>query len=169
VQKAPDKVLITVSMGGNVMQKQVFDGERGMATAMGQSTELTGKQLEEMRLQAKMFPELDYANGEYQLELLEVEDLGGQPAYKLLVTNPAGTSVTEFYDVASSLKVRTITTQETQMGPMTVSASYDDYRDVDGVKIPFALKQQTGPQTMDMKVVTVELNSGVSDDVFKVE
>jgi zinc protease len=169
VQKAPDKVLITVSMGGNVMQKQVFDGERGMATAMGQSTELTGKQLDEMRLQAKMFPELNYANGEYQLELLEVEDLGGQPAYKLLVTNPAGTSVTEFYDVASGLKVRTITTQETQMGPMTVSASYDDYRDVDGVKIPFALKQQTGPQTMDMKVVTVELNSGVSDDVFKVE
>jgi len=169
VQKAPDKVLITVSMGGNVMQKQVFDGERGMATAMGQSTELTGKQLDEMRLQAKMFPELDYANGEYQLELLEVEDLGGQPAYKLLVTNPAGTSVTEFYDVASGLKMRTITTQETQMGPMTVSASYDDYRDVDGVKIPFALKQQTGPQTMDMKVVTVELNSGVSDDVFKVE
>jgi len=169
VQKAPDKVLITVSMGGNVMQKQVFDGERGMATAMGQSTELTGKQLDEMRLQAKLFPELNYANGEYQLELLEVEDLGGQPAYKLLVTNPAGTSVTEFYDVASGLKVRTITTQETQMGPMTVSASYDDYRDVDGVKIPFALKQQTGPQTMDMKVVTVELNSGVSDDVFKVE
>jgi predicted Zn-dependent peptidase len=169
VQKAPDKVLITVSMGGNVMQKQVFDGERGMATAMGQKTELEGKQLDEMRLQAKMFPELDYANGEYQLELLEVEDLGGQPAYKLQVTNPSGTSVTEFYDVASSLKVRTITTQETQMGPMTVSASYDDYRDVEGVKIPFALKQQTGPQTMDMKVVSVELNSGVSDDVFKVE
>ncbi len=169
VQKAPDKVLITVSMGGNVMQKQVFDGERGMATAMGQKTELEGKQLDEMRLQAKMFPELDYANGEYQLELLEVEDLGGQPAYKLQVTNPSGTSVTEFYDVASSLKVRTITTQETQMGPMTISANYDDYRDVEGVKIPFALKQQTGPQTMDMKVVSVELNSGVSDDVFKVE
>jgi len=169
VQKAPDKVLITVSMGGNVMQKQVFDGERGMATAMGQSTELTGSQLDEMRLQAKMFPELDYANGEYQLELLEVEDLGGQPAYKLQVTNPSGTSVTEFYDVASGLKVRTLTTQETQMGPMTISANYDDYRDVDGIKIPFALKQQTGPQAMDMKVVSVELNSGVSDDVFKVE
>jgi predicted Zn-dependent peptidase len=169
VQKAPDKVLITVSMGGNVMQKQVFDGERGMATAMGQSTELTGSKLDEMRLQAKMFPELDYSDGEYQTELLEVEDLAGKPAYKLQVTSPSGTSVTEFYDVASGLKVRTLTTQETQMGPMTISANYDDYRDVDGIKIPFTLKQQTGPQAMDMKVVSVEFNSGVSDDVFNVE
>jgi predicted Zn-dependent peptidase len=169
IQKAPDKVLITVSMGGNILQKQVFDGERGMATAMGQSTELTGKQLDEMRLQAKIFPELDYANGEYQLELMEVEDVDGKPAYKVQVTNPAGTATIEFYDVATGLKVRTVSTQETQMGPMTVSASYGDYQDVEGVKIPFSLKQQTGPQTMDMKVVSAELNSGISDEVFNVE
>ncbi len=169
IQKAPDKVLITVSMGGNILQKQVFDGERGMATAMGQSTELTGKQLDEMRLQAKIFPELDYANGEYQLELMEVEDVDGKPAYKVQVTNPAGTATIEFYDVATGLKVRTVSTQETQMGPMTVSASYGNYQDVEGVKIPFSLKQQTGPQTMDMKVVSAELNSGISDEVFNVE
>jgi predicted Zn-dependent peptidase len=169
IQKAPDKVLITVSMGGNILQKQVFDGERGMATAMGQSTELTGKQLDEMRLQAKIFPELDYANGEYQLELMEVEDVDGKPAYKVQVTNPAGTATIEFYDVATGLKVLTVSTQETQMGPMTVSASYGDYQDVEGVKIPFSLKQQTGPQTMDMKVVSAELNSGISDEVFNVE
>jgi hypothetical protein len=156
-------------MGGNILQKQVFDGERGMATAMGQSTELTGKQLDEMRLQAKIFPELDYTNGEYQLELMEVEDVDGKPAYKVQVTNPAGTATIEFYDVATGLKVRTVSTQETQMGPMTVSASYGDYQDVEGVKIPFSLKQQTGPQTMDMKVVSAELNSGISDEVFNVE
>jgi zinc protease len=169
IQKAPDKMLMTVSMGGNVMQKQVFDGERGMTSAMGQTTEVTGKQLDDLKLQAKIFPELDYASGEYRLELEEVENIDGKPAYKVKVTNPAGTTATEFYDVASGLKVRTISTQETQMGPMTVSASYGDYREVDGVKIPFSLKQQTGPQTMDLKVLSVELNSGVSDDVFSLE
>ncbi|MCA1759309.1 MAG: hypothetical protein LC658_06035, partial [Bacteroidales bacterium] len=159
----------TVSMGGNVMQKQVFDGERGMASAMGQKSELEGKQLDEMRLQAKIFPELDYTEEGYKLTLDEVEDIDGNPAYKVLVTNPLGTTVTEFYDVATAYKVRTVTNQETQMGPMTITASMGDYRDVEGVKIPFSVKQQTGPQAMDMKVVSVDLNSGVSDDVFSVE
>lgn len=169
VQKAPDKVLITVSMGGNVMQKQVFDGERGMASAMGQKTELQGSQLDEMRLQAKLFPEMDYTGEGYQLTLNDVEDIDGNPAYKVVITKPTGVTTTEFYDVATGYKVRTVSTQETQMGAITVTASMNDYRDVEGVKIPFAVKQQTGPQTMDMKVVSVELNSGVSDDVFSME
>ena len=52
---------------------------------------------------------------------------------------------------------------------MTVTSNFGDYREVDGVKFPFALKQQVGPQNVDLKVVSVELNSGVSDELFKID
>jgi zinc protease len=167
--KAPNKVLVTTSMGGNVMQKQVFDGERGMVSAMGQTMELSGKQLADMKIQAKMFPELEYKKLGYDLKLIEVEEIDGKPAYKVQISNPEGTSKNEYFDVSTGLKVRTVASQETQMGPMTVTSNFGDYREVDGVKFPFALKQQVGPQNVDLKVVSVELNSGVSDELFKID
>lgn len=165
-RKAPNKVLVTTSMGGNVLQKQVYDGTKGVVTAMGQTMELSGKQLEEMKAQANMTLELDYGKLGYELKLVEVENVNGKPAYKVQVNSPAGSSVTDFYDMESGLKVKSVSSQETQMGTIPVTTSYEDYREVEGLKFPFLIKQQAGPQTVDLKVVLIELNTGVGDDVF---
>ena len=167
--KAPGKILVTTGMGGNIMQKQVFDGERGQVEAMGQKMELSGKQLEDMKIQAILFPELEYKSLGFELKLAEIEDIDGKPAYKVQISSPQGTSKSEFFDVASGLKVRSVASQETQMGPMTVTSSYGDYREVDGIKFPFSLKQQVGPQALDLKVGSIEMNKGVSDDLFVIE
>ena len=71
--------------------------------------------------------------------------------------------------MGTGLKVKTVTTQDTQMGPMTVTASYGDYREVDGILFPFSIKQQVGPQNLDMKVDGIDINKGVSDDLFKID
>lgn len=167
--KAPGKILVTTGMGGNVMQKQVFDGTRGVMSAMGQTMELSGKQLAEMKNQANLQIELDYQKLGFKLELLEAEDVDGKPAYKVQITSPEGTAKTEYYDMGTGLKVKTVATQDTQMGPMTVTASYGDYREVDGILFPFSIKQQVGPQNLDMKVDGIDINKGVSDDLFKID
>ena len=119
-QKAPGKILVTTSMGGNVMQKQVFDGQRGMVSAMGQKMELSGKQLSDMKIQAKLFLELEYKNLGFGLKLLEPDNIDGKPVYKVQVTSPEGTVKTEFFDVATGLKVRTLSSQETQIDRKSV-------------------------------------------------
>jgi zinc protease len=168
-QKAPGKILLTTSMGGNVMQKQVFDGERGMVSAMGQNMELSGKQLSDLKMQAKLNLELEYKSLGFGLKLLDPDNIDGKPVYKVQITSPEGTVKTEFFDVATGLKVRTLSSQDTQMGPMTITFSYGDYREVSNIKFPFALKQQMGPQALDLKVLSVELNKGISDDLFKMD
>lgn len=167
--KMPGKILVTTSVGGNVMQKQVLNGDRGQVSAMGQKMELSGTQLEEMKTQARIFPELDYNSMGYEVSLTEMEAVEGKPAYKVKVTAPGGNSKTDFFDVASGLKVRTVASQQTQMGPMTVTASYSDYRETNGIKIPYAIKQSVGPQNIDLKVTAVEINGGISDDLFSLE
>lgn len=167
--KAPGKILVTTGMGGNIMQKQVFDGERGQVEAMGQKMELSGKQLEDMKMQAKLFPELEYKNLGFDLKLAEIEDIDGKPAYKVQITSPQGNVKTDFFDVASGLKVRSVVSQDTQMGPMTVTSGMSDYREVDGIKFPFSIKQQVGPQAIDLKVDSIVMNKGVSDDLFVIE
>jgi predicted Zn-dependent peptidase len=167
--KMPGKILVTTSVGGNVMQKQVLNGDRGQVSAMGQKMELSGSQLEEMKTQARIFPELDYKSTGYELSLTDMETVEGKPAYKVKVTAPGGNSKTEFFDAASGLKVKTVASQQTQMGPMTVTATYSDYRETSGIKIPFAIKQSVGPQNIDLKVTAVEINGGISDDLFSLE
>lgn len=166
---ASGKVLMTVSVDGNVMQKQVFDGTRGMTSAMGQNMELAGDQLEEMKEQAILFPEIQYKENGYTLKLLEIENIDGKPAYKVQVTSAKGKSKTEFFDTASGLRVRSVATQDTPMGEITVTSNFADYREVEGIKFPFQINQQLGPQGMDLKVEEIKLNSGLSDDLFKVE
>jgi zinc protease len=166
-QKAPGKILLTTSMGGNALQKQVFDGERGMVSAMGQNMELSGKQLSDMKMQAKLNLELEYKSLGFGLKLLDPDNIDGKPVYKVQITSPEGTVKTDFFDVATGLKLRTVSSQDTQMGPMTITVNYGDYREVANVKFPFAITQQMGPQAIDLKVLSVEMNSGISDDLFK--
>ena len=167
--KMPGKIMVSTSVGGNVMQKQVLNGDRGQISAMGQKMELSGAQLEEMKTQSRIFPELEYKTLGYELKLTDMESIDGKPAYKVQVTTPGGSIKTDFFDVASGLKVKTVASQQTQMGPMTVNTSYSDYRETAGVKIPFVITQSVGPQNLDLKVTSVELNSGIPDELFSIE
>jgi outer membrane lipoprotein-sorting protein len=57
---------------------------------------------------------------------------------------------------------------ETPQGSMTQTTYYQDYKEAKGgLKFPYTIKQNAGPQMMDMKLQSVEINTGVSDEMFK--
>lgn len=168
-QKAPDKYRSVMSMGGNVMQQQVFDGTRGKASGMQGTMEIEGDMLEEMKMQALMNPELSYRERGFTLKLDGVENVNGENAYKINITSPRDITITEFFSIDSGLKLRTVTTQESPMGQVTQITDYEDYREVDGMKFPFLMKQQVGPQTFDMEVKSIEINQGLEDGIFSID
>jgi hypothetical protein len=168
-QKAPDMFYSALSMGGNVMQKQVFDGTRGRISAMGQSQEITGDDLTELKLQAALFPELRYAELGYTFELAGIEQVDGKDVYRVRFTSPTGSVRSEFFSLETGLRISSQVNQDTPMGSMTVVTNYDDYREVNGIMYPFSIKQQVGPQMLDMKVNSIEVNTGLSANDFQVD
>ena len=46
---------------------------------------------------------------------------------------------------------------------------YSDYKDVDGVKYPFTIKQTLGRQSFEFKVDSIKVNTGLADKNFEVE
>ena len=168
-QKAPDKYKSVMSMGGAVMQQQVFDGERGRMSGMQGSMEIEGEMLDEMKLQAKMNPELTYEESGYTLSLEGIENVDGKNVWKINITSPSGSTKTDFFDIETGLRIRSVITQDSPMGPMTQITDYDDYREVDGMKFPFSMKQQVGPQAIDLQVMSIEVNQGLGDEVFSVD
>jgi hypothetical protein len=67
----------------------------------------------------------------------------------------AGASETMYFDRASGLLVRRSVRLTTPLGPLPVQIDYDDYRPVDGVQTPFAVK------VTDWESVSVETFSDV--------
>lgn len=168
-QMAPDLFNFTLLMGGNVMQQQLFDGERGVASGMGQRQELEGDDLKQMQLQATLFPELKFAQLGYTMELAGIENINGEDAYRIRMTNPLGTQSFDYYSVAKGLKIRSQQSQDTPMGEVTVISDYLDYQMVDGVAFPHLMIQQAGPQMIEMKVNNIAVNTGLTKEDFKVE
>jgi zinc protease len=168
-RKAPDKFYSSLSMGTNVLQKQVFDGIRGKMSGMGGSQEITGDDLKQLKYQATMNIETLYEKLGFKLELSGIELLDGVKVYKLLVTNPIGKVSTEFYDVETGLKLRTVVTQDTPMGPITAVSDFKNYKAVSGILFPMEMTQSAGPQTITMKVSSVEVNKKLKDDLFIIE
>ncbi|MCC7465275.1 MAG: insulinase family protein, partial [Saprospiraceae bacterium] len=76
-QKGGNKILVEMSMNGQVMNKQLFDGQSGMQSSMGQVENLDESTTAEMKEQAKICKEADYKSGGYQLTLKGMEEING--------------------------------------------------------------------------------------------
>lgn len=167
-RKRPDMYLMEMNAEGmGTVMKQVYDGNSAKMSGMQGERTLEGEDLEEMKNSAKFNPELEYLNGDYQLELSGMAKVDDKPAYVLKVTSADGDVVTEYYGVESGLKLKEETTQETPQGPMTSSSTFSDYREVNGVMYPYVIKAQSGPQSIKMTATEVKVNSGIDNSMFE--
>lgn len=169
VRKKPDmyKMELVASGMGTIM-KQVYNGEKGKMSGMQGTQELEGEDLEDMAQQAKFNKELDYLGEDYELKLTKVANVGDEKAYVMEVTDSKGNTHTEYYSVESGLKIKTESTEETEQGPMTNAQVFSDYKEVNGVKYPYTMNIEAGPQKIKMKVTEIKVNSGVKDSQFEI-
>ena len=165
-QSTAGKSAMKISMMGMTVQEQRFDGSKGMFAQMGQKQIVEeGDELEDMKENAKPFGQMDYAKPGYTLEIKGVEAVNGVNCYKVTVKDPKGKESTEFYDMASGLLVRSVAVQ----GPAVVTTDYKNYKEVNGIKFPYAIEISGAmPTILALEVTSIELNKA-SDDVFKID
>jgi predicted Zn-dependent peptidase len=162
-RKAPNKYMMKVGAGEMVFQKMIYDGTTAKLVSPmgGENKTLEGPELADMKVDATLNAELFYPELGVELKLDGIEEVNGSDAYRMILTMPSGKETTAFFDVASGLKVKEIGDQG--------NSTFSDYREVNGVKFPFALTQQMGPQTVEMKVPSIKVNSKLKDDLFTIE
>ncbi|MHC1737635.1 MAG: hypothetical protein AB9882_06455 [Ignavibacteriaceae bacterium] len=163
--KSPNKLMQRTSVAG-MEQILSFDGEKGYQKAMTEEVELTGDELEMVKIEATgdaiVFPE------KYGLKynVKDTVSLPGGTAYKLEKVYPGGSSGLEYYDLLTGLRVKEERTIDTPQGVLNQVIHYSDYRDVEGVKFPFKVVQEIQGMRIELIVKTVELNKGLKDSIF---
>jgi zinc protease len=161
-QKKPNRLLIETIMGGTVLSRQIFDGSKMVVTSpMGKQEITEGPLLDQARLSATSFPELMHTELGMDYRLLGAETLDGRNVYRLEFTSPGGEKSYDYYCMETGLKLQTRSDQSTIV--------YRDYREVEGILFPFRQEQQAGPQQLEMTLVEVKINSGLSDELFNTD
>lgn len=166
-QKYPNKLMQLID-AGVFQQKTIFDGEKGKVEVMGQVQELSGEQLESLKEQAIDAP-LDYLKYGLKPELVGIESVNGKDAYKIVLTSSSGKKTTQYYDVETGLLVRTVSNVTTPQGSFAQTMDVSDYREVQGLKYPFKYVQSFGPQSIELNVSSIEINTNLPDSLFEVK
>lgn len=148
-----------VSMAGNVMQRQIFNGATGFVAAQGQKIPFTEEQVIAAKAEAHPFPELIAENA----TLKGVEDVDGQESYVVKMDE----NTTNYYSKDSGLKIKQVKTMKQGPQTMTIPITFNDYREVEGVKFPFELSQTMGAMTLNFQVSDVMINENVTDADFE--
>jgi hypothetical protein len=170
-QESPNKMAMTIDLPGMGKMVQGNNGTHAWEySAMTGPRLLEGEELLESNGQslfnAELYPEKVYT----KTEVVGIEKVGDSDAYKVAMTTKGGSTRTAFYDKASGLLVKMTMLQKSQMGEVAIDSITSDYREVDGVKLPFktTIKINVGPgmeQVMTIEKLTH--NTEIAADAFK--
>ncbi|AYN02690.1 M16 family metallopeptidase [Chryseobacterium sp. 3008163] len=152
------KELTVLSMMGQTVQKQVFDGKTGYSEQGGQKVVMTKEEIADNLKNTELFEELAFAKSA-DYKLAGIEKINGEDSYAIKTADKA-----YFYSVKTGLKTGETETVKAQGQDMTVPTTFADYKDVSGVKMPYTININQMGMDMTMKVKSYEVNQAKDTD-----
>jgi hypothetical protein len=142
---APDKRVSTLDVPKLGAIVDGFDG----AVAWRKSADLppvtlSGEELAKARRDAQFHRDSNLKVIYPDLTIQGVEQVGGEACYLAVAKPSAGAVERFFFSQKSGLLLRQDSEFNTASGRVISSATYDDYRTVDGVRIPFVMRVKAG-------------------------
>lgn len=156
-----------ISMMGMNGYQLVTDKEGwGFMPFMGQTKAeaLTADQVKEAQSDLDITgPLYNYQAKGSKITLSGKEDVSGAKCYVLKVVDSLGKEATLYINDSTYLIARVKQQKEMMGQKMDVSVDFANYKDVEGVKMPFSLTQQYGTVTFN----SIKVNTPVDDKVYK--
>src|SRR5215475_5332968 len=175
LNEAPNKTRTFIqldlsSLGlGKVIQDQRFDGTSGyVIDTMQGNRDITGDQLEVMKNAQFPSPLLNYKEMGATVELAGKEKVGDRDAYVLIDKPKTGPAVRYYIDAETYLPVKSVMkVMVPQLGTeLEQTTEAFDFKDVDGVKVPFRIKTTSSIQTVLVTITQVEHNKQIDRSLF---
>jgi len=174
VMKRPSSVRMEFTVKGTTGVR-AYDGTAGWSLMPFLGTPgpvaVTGSELQELKEQADIDGALvDYKAKNNTLELAGKEKVNGADAYKLKVTRASGAIEWIYLDAVTYLDIKEDSTRTVQGVQREVETFISDYRDVNGLKFPFAVRsgvKDVPDQQQKLSIDKVEINVPLDASLFR--
>jgi hypothetical protein len=158
-------LIIRNNPGGATME--AFDGVKGWAKDTRGPRELEGRELADVRRDADLLRYVNLRAAYPQMRVLAKEKLGNREAYVIGATSRDDSREKLYFDAQTGLLIRKYVAFKTAFGTLPEITDFDDYRLVNGVKLPFTIAWSRLPFSSTRKFTEIRLNSIVDDSRFE--
>ena len=117
-----------------------IDGDAGRIVTAEETRPLSPEDIARARL-ILPFYQVNKANEDpKKMRVRGMETVNGHDAYVVDVPYDETTTISYWFDVTSGLLLRRSFTTQTIIAPVTTQADFDDYRTVNGARVPFYMQ-----------------------------
>lgn len=162
-QKASDKSFLTMNLPGLGDILDGFNGKEGWSQdPMSGLRVKEGEELEQTKQAADFYYEFNLAKYYPEATVTGTEKVNEMDAY--VVKADADTIL--YFDVNTGLLVRSDKTMISPQGKVQAQTYQSNYQEVDGVKVPFDIKQSVMGMEFVMKTTEAKSNVEIEDTKF---
>jgi photosynthetic reaction center cytochrome c subunit len=165
-EKAPNHLLATIIIAGASF-RQGFDGKVAwIDDPQNGLHEESGAELEDTRRDADFYHPLDLHTLYSKFTVTGKDKIGDREVYTVEATRAGSDPDKLYFDTQTGLVLRLFTQHHTAEGVTAFQEDLQDYREVDGVKLPFTVHQTTSDSEFTIKFTEVRQNVDLDDAQF---
>jgi hypothetical protein len=167
--KDPNKTLSVIQFPRIGTLKKGFDGEtHWVETPAGTFSDQSPEEMSEVEHDAEVYRAGRIKSLYQDMKLESKARLNGRDVYVIEGSPANGPAEKLFFDAESGLLVRWDMARKTpKRGNVFVKVHLDDYRDLDGVKVPFSVRFAFESFDFTIKVDDLQHNVSIDDAIFR--
>ena len=162
-QKLPNMFLVTIDSPAGGVSKNGYDG----SVAWSQNNqrglrELSGPEVENFKREYDLHREVRLKELYPRMTVKGREKIGDRETYVVEALATDGTAEAMYFDASNGLLIRRdVTIQGT-----TIQTYFEDYKQVDGIKVPFTIRRSRGDFSFTHKFDEVKHSLTIEDSRF---
>jgi zinc protease len=165
-EKAPNQLVATITINGAKF-RQGFDGTVGWADdPQNGLREQTGSELSETKRDADFYHPLDLRQLYSKFTVTGIEKINDRDTYAVEGATEQGDVDKMYFDVRTGLVLRIIGQHHMPEGVTSFTEDLKDYREVDGIKLPFTILQSSAESVFTIKFTEVRHNVPLENSEF---
>ena len=168
VTSGDNRYRITLTNTDGSVIRQGFDADGAWAATNDRVARLTSPS-DTSRMRAIAMRYWPVKERPANLQVVRIERVNGHDAYVARARIDPTTVRTMYFDINTGLLRREMITTDTLLIPLQEQVDYDDYRDVNGVQMPFHVQSSDGApyDTITRIVMQIRRDVPVDDAMFK--
>lgn len=165
--KAPNKYLLISEFPDYGLVKRAFDGTIAWSQdPQSGLTDITGPPLAAVKRSADFYRNIKIKELYPQATIKGKEKVGDREAYVIEVVPDEGGLDKMYFDATTGLLISAQAERERPEGRIRTESQFEDYRDVDGVKLPFTIRETNPNLSLILRLSEIKHNVPIEDAKF---
>ena len=167
IYEAPNKraAIINTPIG---IFSQGFNGTVGWINNPREKREMTAEELSQFKQDAELYKIIKLKKTYPQKKVIGREKIGDREANIVEVASADGKAEKLFFDVQTGLLIAKRVDSETAFGTIFEETEFEDYREVEGVKMPFTIRLSKLDSGFVRKFTEIKLNVPIDETKFNI-